>query len=248
MARHVALITGAGSGIGRAVALAFDAHGAAVIAADLNAASAEATAQQFSGPKVSCPSIHLDVTSAESVASCSARLGSDGIVPDVLVHCAGITSEEDGPAHLLADDVWDATIATNLTGTYRVCKAVIPGMISKGGGSIVNVASLGALVGIGIHAYSASKGGVLALTRSLAVTYGPQGIRCNVIAPGPIETPMTASMLDDPVRRRERLATVPLGRPGKPEEVASLALYLGSDDSGFVTGAVISIDGGAAAL
>jgi NAD(P)-dependent dehydrogenase (short-subunit alcohol dehydrogenase family) len=154
----------------------------------------------------------------------------------------------DGPLHEVSPDVWDRTIAVNLTGTYRVCHAALPGMLELGRGVIINFASLAALVGIGLHAYSASKGGVAALSRSIAVTYGAQGVRCNAIAPGPIETPMTADMLSDPERRRARLATIPRSRPGTTAEVAALVRFLASDEADFITGTVLSIDGGAAAM
>lgn len=250
MKDRVAVVTGGGSGIGRAVVAALAAEGAVVIAGDTNLDAAQGSIDSLPLVAAGSRGVLMDVTDAASIADCLATASATGPAPEIVVNCAGVSLEEagDGPLHEVPPDIWERTLAVNLTGTYRVCHAVLPGMIELGRGVIINLASLGALVGIGLHAYSASKGGVVSLSRSLAVTYAAHGIRCNAIAPGPIETPMTASMLSDRERRSARLATIPAGRPGSPAEVAALIRFLASDEAAFITGTVLSIDGGAAAL
>lgn len=250
MASRVAVVTGGGSGIGRSVVAALAAEGAVVIAADSDLVAAQASVDNLSAQPDGCCGVFVDVTDSDSVKECFARAAAGGVPAEIVVNCAGVSLGEsgDGALHEIPLQVWERTIAVNLTGTYMVCHAALPGMLALKRGVIINFASLGALVGIGLHAYSASKGGVVSLSRSIAVTYGPHGVRCNAIAPGPIETPMTADMLSDPDRRRARLATIPRGRPGTTAEVAALVRFLASDDADFITGSVLSIDGGAAAL
>lgn len=248
--RRSAVVTGGGSGIGRAVVAALAAEGVAVVAGDVNAKAAQTSINSLQAVPEGSTGVFLDVTDAASIRDCFVTASANGSPPEIVVNCAGVSLEEagDGPTHEVSTEAWDRTMAVNLTGTFLVCHAALGGMLELGRGVIINIASLGALVGIGLHAYSASKGGVVALSRSLAVTYAPYGIRCNAIAPGPIETPMTASMLSDRDRRSNRLATVPLGRPGSPAEVAALIRFLALDEGAFITGTVLSIDGGAAAM
>ena len=250
LAGRSAVVTGGGSGIGRAVVASLAAAGAVVIAADLEQDSAQDSIARLSAPPAGSRGTFLDVTDDASVAQCFALAEAAGGPAEIVVNCAGVSLGDsgDGAAHEVSPAAWERTIAVNLTGTFLVCRAALPGMLELNRGVIINIASLGALVGIGLHAYSASKGGVVSLSRSLAVTYGQYGIRCNALAPGPIETPMTSDMLTDPGRRQARLATIPAGRAGTPAEVAALVRYLVSDEAGFVTGGVFSIDGGAAAL
>lgn len=247
---RIAVVTGGGSGIGRAVVAALAAAGAMVTAADLNLEAAHETIAGLAAPPAGCRGTRIDVTDPTSVTECFADAAAGGSAAEIVVNCAGVdlSGAGDGPVHNVPLRIWERTIAVNLTGTYLVCQTAVRGMLPLNRGVIVNIASLAAVVGIGLHAYSASKGGVAALSRSIAVTYGPQGIRCNALAPGPIETPMTAPMLDDPDKRKARLSTIPLRRAGSPQEVAALVRYLASDEGGFITGSVISIDGGAAAL
>ncbi len=147
----------------------------------------------------------------------------------------------------LDESVWDLVMNVNLKGIYLVCKHGIPALQRAGGGSIVNIASFVALVGCSVpqDAYTASKGGVIALTKSLAVQFGPKGIRSNAICPGPIETPLlTEWLLTDPEAKRVRLARIPMGRFGRPEDIVNLAMYLASEESSWTNGAVLVADGG----
>jgi NAD(P)-dependent dehydrogenase (short-subunit alcohol dehydrogenase family) len=162
----------------------------------------------------------------------------------ILVNNAGL-GEFSGLLHQTEDAVWEKLLAVNLTGTFRITRAAIPEMLKAGGGSIVNVSSIASLVGIpNCGAYSATKGGLDALTRCVAVEYAKQGIRCNSICPGLVDTPMAAPLLADPVKTAQVMTAYPMGRPGTTEEVARLALFLASDESGWMTGCIIPIDGG----
>jgi NAD(P)-dependent dehydrogenase (short-subunit alcohol dehydrogenase family) len=166
---------------------------------------------------------------------------------DVLYNNAGIMMEQDRSVIDTEEWVWDRTLAVNLKGIYLCCKHGIPHMIAGGGGSVINIASFVALVGCSVpqDAYTASKGAVIALTKSLAVQFAARGVRCNAICPGPIETPlMTEWLLKDPEAKRIRLARNPTGRFGRPEDIVSMGVQLASDESSWMNGAVIVIDGG----
>ncbi|MBV9108930.1 MAG: SDR family oxidoreductase, partial [Gemmatimonadetes bacterium] len=166
---------------------------------------------------------------------------------DVLYNNAGIMMEEDRSVVDTDEAVWDRTLGVNVKGIYFCCKYGIPEMVKGGGGSIINIASFVALVGCSVpqDAYTASKGAVIALTKSLAVQFGPQGVRSNAVCPGPIETPlMTAWLLSDPEAKRIRLARNPSGRFGRPEDIVNAGIYLASDESTWTNGAVIVLDGG----
>jgi NAD(P)-dependent dehydrogenase (short-subunit alcohol dehydrogenase family) len=164
----------------------------------------------------------------------------------VLFNNAGIFPEDDGGVLDTPPDTWERVMQVNLKGVWLGCRAAVPAMLESGGGSIVNVASFVALMGAATAqiAYTASKGGVLAMTRELAVEYARRGIRANSICPGPIETPLLAELLSDPVRRQRRLVHIPIGRFGRPDEIAKAALFLASDDASFVTGSALVVDGG----
>ena len=165
---------------------------------------------------------------------------------DVLFNNAGIFPDDDGGVLDTPPETWQRVMDVNLRGVWFGCRAAVPAMLASGGGSIVNVASFVALMGAATAqiAYTASKGGVLAMTRELAIEYARQGIRANSICPGPIETPLLAELLSDPVRRQRRLVHIPMGRFGRPEEIARAALFLASDDASFVTGSALVVDGG----
>lgn len=244
----VCIITGAGSGQGRASALRFAEEGANVVIAEIDAASGEAVADEVAAAGGAAIAVPTDV-SVESdwqrvVAAAVERFG--GV--DVLYNNAAVAPFEDGSVVDVPLETWDRTLAVNLTGPMLGCRHAIPQMLRRGGGSIINTSSIRAFVGASqpIDAYTATKGALISLTRSLAVVYGPQGIRANVIAPGTIRTPM-AQVHDahgDPGSRM-RLARYPVGRFGEPTEIADLALYLASDESRWTNGAVMVIDGGA---
>ncbi len=165
---------------------------------------------------------------------------------DVLFNNAGIFPADDGGVLDTPPDTWETVLRVNLTGVWLCSRAAIPAMLESGGGSIVNVASFVALVGAATAqvAYTASKGGVLAFTRELAVEYARQGIRANALCPGPVDTPLLAELMADPDRRQRRLVHIPMGRLARPEEIARAALYLASDESSYVTGSALVVDGG----
>jgi NAD(P)-dependent dehydrogenase (short-subunit alcohol dehydrogenase family) len=242
----VAVITGAGSGIGRAAASAFAAEGAQVVVADVAADRAEAAAAEIRSVGGSATHVCVDVTEAASVdAMVAAAVATYGGL-HVLFNNAGIFPSDDGGILDTPPETWHRVMDVNLKGVWLGCRAAIPAMLDSAGGSIVNVASFVALVGAATAqtAYTASKGGVLAMTRELAVEYARKGIRANSICPGPIETPLLAELLAEPARRERRLVHIPLGRFGRPEEIASAALFLASDEASFVTGSALVVDGG----
>ena len=221
------LVTGAGSGIGAAVARRFAADGAEVIVADL---SPEAVADELGAEAVV-----LDVRDEEQVAGAMADL-------DVLVNVAGIGSTTNAPETTL--DVWENVFAVNARGTFLCCKHAIPGMAARGGGSIVNIASVAGLIGLRNRAaYCASKGAVISLTRALAIDHVAEGIRVNAVAPGTVDSPWVRRLVEDVGESLDALrARQPLGRLGTPEEIADAVAYLAAAE--FVTGSVLVIDGG----
>ncbi len=247
LAGKVSVITGAGSGIGRAAALLFAREGARVVAADIAPAAAQETARMIRDAGGEVTAVEVDVTRAASVQGMvAAALQATGRL-DVLVNNAGYgfaaTVEE------TEEEAWDRLMAVNLKGVYLGCKYTIPVMRRQGGGVIVNTASTVALVGIERRAaYCASKGGVAALTRAMALDHVRDGIRVNCVAPGTIETPyftdVFAKSPDPAALRRELEGRQAMGRMGRPEEVAQAMLYLACEESSFVTGSVLVVDGG----
>jgi 2-keto-3-deoxy-L-fuconate dehydrogenase len=229
-----ALVTGAGSGIGAAVARRLAAEGAEVVLADVHAGAVETLSAEL-GPPASA--LGLDVRDEEQVAPAAAGL-------DVLVNVAGIGSTTTAPETPL--EVWEDVLAVNARGTFLCCKHAIPGMAARGGGSIVNVASVAALVGLRNRAaYCASKGAVVALTRALAVDHVGDGIRVNAVCPGTVDSPWVRRLVEEAGESLDALrARQPLGRLGTPEEIAEAVAYLASDAAAFVTGTVFVIDGG----
>jgi NAD(P)-dependent dehydrogenase (short-subunit alcohol dehydrogenase family) len=242
----VAVITGAGSGIGRVAASLFAAEGARVVVADVVADQAEAAAAEIVDAGGSALAVTVDVSDEAQVAAMVAAAVSTFGGLDVLFNNAGIFPGDDGGILDTPPETWQRVMEVNLKGVWLGCRAAVPAMLDSGGGSIVNVASFVALVGAATAqmAYTASKGGVLAMTRELAVEYARRGIRANSICPGPIETPLLAELLSDPARRQRRLVHIPIGRFGRPEEIARAALFLASDDASFVTGSALVVDGG----
>jgi NAD(P)-dependent dehydrogenase (short-subunit alcohol dehydrogenase family) len=242
----VALITGAGSGIGRVAAELFAAEGAAVVVADVVADAARATTATITAQGGRATAVSVDVADEEQVSDMvGVALDSFGAL-HVLFNNAGIFPDDDGGVLDTPPSTWDRVMQVNLKGVWLGCRAAVPAMVDSGGGSIVNVASFVALMGAATAqvAYTASKGGVLAFTRELAVEYARAGIRANALCPGPIDTPLLAELLADPVRRQRRLVHIPMGRLGRPEEIARAALFLASDESSFMTGSALVVDGG----
>jgi NAD(P)-dependent dehydrogenase (short-subunit alcohol dehydrogenase family) len=246
LAGKVAVITGSGSGIGRVAATLFASEGAAVVVADMVAQAARDTVEQIVDAGGRAVAVVADVSDeaqvADVVAAATQQLG--GL--HVLFNNAGIFPGDDGGVLDTPPSTWDHVMKVNLKGVWLCCRGAIPAMEDSGGGSIVNVASFVALMGAATAqvAYTASKGGVLAFTRELAVEYARKGIRANALCPGPIETPLLAELLSDPERRNRRLVHIPMGRLGRPEEVARAALFLASDESSFMTGSSLVVDGG----
>jgi NAD(P)-dependent dehydrogenase (short-subunit alcohol dehydrogenase family) len=243
----VTVITGAGSGMGRVAARMFAAEGARLILADVSPETAEDAAREVREAGGKAIGVAADVSrETDAEAMIDAAVDAYGRL-DVLYNNAGVMPAAD---HSVVDtdvDTWDKVMAVNVRGVFLGCKHAIPHMIESGGGSIVNIASFVALVGCSVpqDAYTASKGAVLSLTRSLAVQFGPNGIRTNAICPGPIETPLLMDWLvKDEEAKRIRLARNPTGRFGKPEEIVAMAVYLASDESRFTNGASLVVDGG----
>jgi len=244
---RTALITGAGSGIGQAMALLFSREGAHVFAADANAPGAKETARLIAQTGGTAESHEADVSDSKAIQgmvdACLRRFGQI----DVLCNNAGVGSTE--TVVDTSEERWETVFAVNVRGTYLGCKYVIPHMIEAGGGVIVNTASVAGLVGLRNRAaYCASKGAVISLTRAVAVDHVKQNIRCNCICPGTVDSPWVQRLMDaapDPQAERETLiARQPMGRLGTPEEMARAALYLASDDAAFITGTALVIDGG----
>ena len=242
----VALITGAGSGIGRETALLFAREGARVVVVDVNDGAGEAVAEQIREAGGQAVYVHADISkSAEAEAMIRAAEASFGRL-DVLFNNAGISHPKDDDAVATDEDVWDLTMNINLKGVFLGCKHGIPALRRAGGGSIINTASFVALLGAATPqlAYTASKGGVLALTRELAVIHARENIRINALCPGPLHTELLMKYLDTEEKRQRRLVHIPMGRFGEAREIAQAALFLASDESSFTTGATFLVDGG----
>jgi NAD(P)-dependent dehydrogenase (short-subunit alcohol dehydrogenase family) len=243
----VAIITGGGGGMGRVAAQTFAAEGAKVVVAEFGEAAGAETVGLVRSAGGEATFVRVDVSQeAEARAMVDHALETYGRL-DCLYNNAGIMPEAD---HSVTDtdvETWDAVMAVNVRGVFLGCKYAVPAMIDAGGGSIINIASFVALLGCSVpqDAYTASKGAVLSLTRSLAVQFGPMGIRTNAICPGPVETPLLMEwLLKDEAAKQLRLARNPTGRFGKPEEIVHMAVYLASDESRWTNGASLVVDGG----
>ncbi len=234
-----ALCTAAGQGIGRATALAFAAEGASVIATDIN----EGLLEELAG-RDGIETRRLDVRDSAAVDALAAETGA----LDILFNCAGFVHH--GTVLDCREEEWDLAFDLNVKSMYRTIRAFLPGMLEQGGGSIVNIASVASsLKGIPFRfAYGASKAAVIGLTKSVAADFVGQGVRCNCICPGTVESPSLEQRIaafDDPVAARKAfIARQPMGRLGRAEEIAEMAVYLGSDSASFVTGTSMLVDGG----
>ena len=243
----VAIITGAGGGMGRVAANLFAKEGAKVVVAEFGEAAGRETVAQVEQAGGAASFVKVDVSDEGSAkAMVDHAIATYGRV-DVLYNNAGVMPEAD---HSVIDtDVatWDQVMAVNVRGVFLGCKYAIPHMVEQGSGSIINIASFVALLGCSVpqDAYTASKGAIISLTRSLAVQFGPSGVRSNAICPGPVETPLLMDWLvKDEEAKRIRLARNPTGRFGKPEEIVNMAVYLASDESRWTNGASLVVDGG----
>ncbi|MDE2491479.1 MAG: glucose 1-dehydrogenase [Elusimicrobia bacterium] len=241
------LITGAGSGMGRAATVRFAREGARVVACDLDLDAVRETVAMAEAAGGRALAVRADVSKESDVREAvKAGVKAHGRL-DVLYNNAGIMPAGDHSVVDTDEAVWDKVLAVNVKGVYLVCKHGIPELLAAGGGSVINVASFVALLGCTVpqDAYTASKGALIALTKSLAVQFGPKRIRSNAICPGPIETPLlSAWLLKEPAEKAKRLNRIPMGRFGKSEDVVNLALYLASDESSWTNGAALVVDGG----
>jgi NAD(P)-dependent dehydrogenase (short-subunit alcohol dehydrogenase family) len=241
------LITGAGSGMGRAAAVRFAKEGALVAAMDLRAESVEETASLITKQGGRAVALSGDVSKEADVKRAVAETVKAFAGLHVLYNNAGIFPSDDHSVVDTEEAVWDKVYAVNVKGIYLVCKHGIPQLLKAGGGSVINIASFVAFVGCSVpqDAYTASKGAVIALTKSLAVQFGPKGVRANAICPGPIETPLLMEwLLKEPKEKAKRLNRIPMGRFGKPEDIVNVALHLASDESSWTNGAALVVDGG----
>jgi NAD(P)-dependent dehydrogenase (short-subunit alcohol dehydrogenase family) len=247
LAGKVALITGAGMGQGREGALLFAKEGARVVVADVDAKAAADTVRTIEGQGGQALAVPGDVSAERDVE----RMVTEGVkrfgVLHVLYNNAGVLWKDRDKSVLETKEAdWDRVQAINLKGPFFVAKHGIPHLVRAGGGSIINVGSVSALAGFTVaqDSYTSAKGALIALTKSLAIQFARQNVRCNIIHPGIIETPMQAPYLKDPAKRRSFEEGIPLGRIAHPREIANVALFLASDESSYVTGAEIVADGG----
>jgi NAD(P)-dependent dehydrogenase (short-subunit alcohol dehydrogenase family) len=239
---RVAVITGAGSGIGLATARRFASEGAVVVAVDLNPDAAKAAADEVGGEAVVC-----DVADEQQVRDLFDGVAERHGRVDIAFNNAGISPPEDDSILDTGIEAWNRVMSVNTTSVYYCCKYVIPHMQRQGKGSIINTASFVALLGAATSqiAYTASKGAVLSMTRELGVQFARQGIRVNALCPGPIATPMLMDLFaTDPERAARRLVHVPMGRFGDPAEIAAAVAFLASDDASFITANTFIVDGG----
>jgi len=246
LTNKIGLVTGAGSGIGRAIACRFAAEGVFPVLSDISETGLQATEAIIAESGGHSISVLGDVSvRADAERMVQAAVEQCGRL-DVVVNNAGITGSRQATlAHLTPDEEWDRVLAVNITGVFRVSSAAIRQMLTQGGGTIINIASVAGFVPFPARAvYDASKGAVIAFTRSLALDYAANHIRANAICPGMVETEMTRWRLEIPELRQQVLDMTPWGRIGRPEEIASAAVYLVSDDADYVTGHMLVIDGG----
>lgn len=240
----VAIITGGNAGIGEAVAKVFAQEGASVVITGRRKEELDRVVKEVERGKGKALAVAGSVTDEAHVREVVAQTVRTFGQVNVLVNNAGV-GDFGKKVHETDDATWQNMLDVNLTGVFRMTRAAIPAMLKSGGGSIVNISSIASLVGIPtIPAYAASKGGLDALTRAIAVDYAAEGIRCNVVNPGLIDTPMAAPLLSNPDMLNPILSQYMIRRPGKPEEVAKMVLYLASDEATWVTGGTFPIDGG----
>ena len=242
---RTALVTGGGSGIGREAAQLFAAEGARVVVADRDREAGALAVAAIGDAGGAARFVEADVAVGEQVAAAVAEAERAFGALHVVFNNAGIFPDGDGLPVDTDEAVWDRVMAVNLKGVFLGCKHGIPALLRAGGGSLINTASFVAVMGAATAqiAYTASKGGVLAMTREIAVAYARQGIRANALCPGPVDTPLLQELLADPAARARRLVHVPMGRLAQASEVARAALFLASDESSYVNGSTFLVDG-----
>jgi NAD(P)-dependent dehydrogenase (short-subunit alcohol dehydrogenase family) len=246
LANKVALITGSARGMGKVAAELFAREGASIIVTDIAQEEGEAVAQSIREAGGEAIFVYADVTKSASVEQLVEKaIAAYGHI-DILYNNAGIMPNADGSVLDISEELWDTVMIVNLKSVFLCSKYVIPHMLKQKQGSIINISSMNALLGcvVAQDAYTASKGGILALTKSLAVQYGGEGIRCNAICPGPINTGLLDHLWTSDAERMRRLNRIPAGRFGQPDDVVYLALYLASDESSWTNGAQLNVDGG----
>jgi NAD(P)-dependent dehydrogenase (short-subunit alcohol dehydrogenase family) len=246
LAGRVASITGAGSGMGREAALLFASEGACVLVSDINDEAGAATADAVGAAGGQAHFVATNVSDAAAVQHLYAAGEQVFGKVDILYNNAGIFDADDNSVTDTDESVWNRVVDVDLKGVFLCCKYGIPALLRAGGGTIVNVASFVSWMGAATPqiAYTSAKGGVLSMTREIATEFARQGIRANALCPGPIETPLLRQLLADRQRRERRLVHIPMGRFGDPKEIARAALFLASDDSSYMTGASLLVDGG----
>ncbi len=247
---RVALVTGAGSGIGRAVALRFAAEGARVVGLDVNQAGLDETVASIQAAGGEALGLACDVSQAAQVQSAVGQAAAHFGRLDALFNGVGVSGRRwgDGPVHECTEEAWERVLSINLTSMFLVCKHAMPHLLETRG-AVVNLASVLGIVGgdedFATHAYAASKAGIIGLSRAMATYYAPRGVRVNVIAPGLIATPMSRrAQQDQHIQSRLRQLQPLTGAMGAPDDIAAAAAYLVSDDARFVTGVVLPVDGG----
>jgi NAD(P)-dependent dehydrogenase (short-subunit alcohol dehydrogenase family) len=247
LAGKVALITGAGGGQGRAAALMFAKEGARLVVSDVKVDGGTETVQMVRAAGGHAEFIAADVSKVALVAAAVQCAVKTYGALHIMYNNAAVLHRRDAPVTTLDEETWHQVLDINLKGVFLGCKFAVPAIIAAGGGSIINTSSLAGLLGVGnVHAYTAAKGGVISLTRAVAMSYAKDKVRCNVICPGAVDTPMMAHVLhsENPRLREGFERSHPIGRVGTPEDIAAMALYLASDESSWVTGSVFTIDGG----
>jgi NAD(P)-dependent dehydrogenase (short-subunit alcohol dehydrogenase family) len=246
----IAIVTGAGAGIGRGIAERFASEGASVVIAEVDRSTGESAAQAIKDAGGEAIFIPTDVSSEAQVkAMVETTLERHGRIDVLCNNAAVLFFREEAPAHELTNETWDRTIAVNLRGYWLTSKYVVPAMLRQNSGSIIHVASPTGLFGFTrLTAYSASKGGVIGLMRAMAADYAPEHIRVNAIIPGTIDTPMNAVELSDPVARARYAEIAPARRLGTAEDLSGIAVFLASEDSDYCVGGIFTVDGGLTAV
>src|SRR5260370_2521891 len=239
----VVIVTGSGSGIGRAMAIRFAVEGAKVAVVDQMDDRAQSVVAEIHESGATALAVQADVSAGSDAQSIAATVANELGPVDVLVNNAAIGEGDD--VMRMEEPVWERDVDVVLKSVFLCSKAVLPSMIQRGGGAIINIASVNGIIALGNEAYSAAKAGVISLTQGIAVRYGVHGVRCNAVAPGTIRTPSWDKRVDrDPLVFQRLVKWYPLGRIGEPTDVANAVMFLASDEASWITGSVLYVDGG----